>query len=86
MTVVERISQFRFLIRDRDTTYAASFDAVFASEGIDTVKSPRRSPSRPKAREPDLDFPMLRSRCRWYAAEVVLAGGYGANSVDGSVA
>jgi putative transposase len=44
MTLDERASQFRFLIRGRDTKYAASFDAVFASEGIDTVTSPPRTP------------------------------------------
>jgi putative transposase len=40
----ERLTSFRFLIRDRDATFTAAFDAVFASEGLNIVKIPPQTP------------------------------------------
>ena len=36
--------QFRFLVRDRDTKFTASFDAVMASVGIKVVRTPVQTP------------------------------------------
>ena len=36
--------QFRFLVRDRDTKFTASFDAVMASAGIDVLRTPVQTP------------------------------------------
>ena len=40
----ERGRHFKYLIRDRDTKFTKAFDAVLASIGIETIRTPVRTP------------------------------------------
>jgi transposase InsO family protein len=44
MDLGERATQFRFLIRDRDSKFTAAFDDVLTGNGARIIKTPFRSP------------------------------------------
>ena len=43
MDLGDRATQFRFVIRDRDSTFTAMFDQVLAGSGVRIIKTPVRS-------------------------------------------
>ncbi len=44
-TLQEQGRSFRYLIHDRDAKFPPTFDAVFASEGVEIVRTPYRAPT-----------------------------------------
>ena len=61
----ERASGFKFLIRDRESTFTTVFDAVFAGNGTQVIQTPARSPQATSRAERFAGT--LRRQCRDHA-------------------
>ena len=44
MELGERAGQFQYLVRDRDAKFSRAFDAVFAADGIQVLRTPPQAP------------------------------------------
>jgi transposase InsO family protein len=44
MDLGDRATRFKYLIRDRDSKFTATFDAVFTADGIQILRTPVRAP------------------------------------------
>ena len=44
MDLADRVGRFKFLLRDRDAKFTDTFDAVFASERIQPLRTPVQAP------------------------------------------
>ena len=43
MTLAENGPRFGFLVRDRDSKFSGTFDAVFEAEGVKVIRTPIRT-------------------------------------------